>query len=76
MDAEALPYTSFTFAAIADVLSIRKPTRKPGFDQRPVHGEVRIIFRQRPDGVEMVRKHYHSINVEGVVVPGLTNAGA
>ena len=52
----ALPDSPFPFRGTARIALFvsRKTTGKPGFDQSPAGGEFRIVFRQRPDSVEMI----------------------
>src|SRR3990172_4696221 len=39
----------------------RQPARESALDQHPAGGEILVVLRHCPDGVEMVREHHHRI---------------
>jgi hypothetical protein len=54
----ALPQSFLAFSDVSRRSRCRgwKSARNPGFDQIPARGKIRVILRQRPDGVQVIRQ--------------------
>ena len=66
-----LPDTAFPFARAAriDPLARWCPARKPRLDQGPPDCEIRIAFRQGPQGMKMIGQDHDGIDAKRVALP-------
>ena len=75
----SLPYPSLAALAmgiaIFSLISIQRTTAlaHASFNNSPPRGKIVVIFRQRPDGVKMIRQQHPGLNGEGQSFPDLLN---
>ena len=64
-----LPNTAFVPPLFAggQVFGMRKMCGEFGFNQPPAQGIIRIVGRQRPNGVNMVRQHAYGNGFKGIL---------
>lgn len=66
----SLPNTAFVPLLFAggQVLSMREMCGEFGFNQPPAQGIIRIVGRQRPNGVDMVQQYAYGDGFKGIIV--------
>ena len=64
-----LPNTAFVPPLFAgrQVFGTREMGGEFGFNQPPAQGIIRIVGRQRPNGVDMVRQHTYGDGFKGIL---------
>lgn len=64
-----LPNTAFVPPLFAggQVFGTREMCREFGFNQPPEQGIIRIVGRQRPNGMNVVRQHAYSDGFKGIL---------
>ena len=64
-----LPNTAFVPPLFAggQVFGMREMCGEFGFNQPPVQGIIRIVGRQRPNGVNVVRQHAYGDGFKGIL---------
>src|ERR671922_1308734 len=62
----ALPNATLAAGLAHEVapFAVRNTLRKPRPNQAPSHREIRVISRQRPDGMDMIGQDNHRPNAE------------
>ena len=65
-----LPNTAFVPSLFAgrQVFGTREMCGEFGFNQPPAQGIIRIVGRQRPNGVNMVRQYAYGDGFKGIIV--------
>ncbi len=66
---------AFCYAAFRNPLPGNEAAREGRLDQPPPGGKGRVALRQRPDCVQVIRKHNHRVDGDRMPLPRLTKRG-
>jgi hypothetical protein len=73
-----LPYPAFTFACAAcgTMFAMRKVAGERSFYQPPAQGEIAVVSRQCPDGMQVIRQYDNGIHRKGMAGSGVFKGAA
>jgi hypothetical protein len=74
----ALPDAAFVASLThgAEPFLLRQGLRESHLDQAPACGKIRVVLRQRPDRVNVIRQDDNGVDLERIVAPRVGNRAA